>query len=455
MVYAALDDLVASSAHAKQQKTKGTDAEIDDFEAFDTEFQFLLLDDVLPTDKTEGGDKINLKESALDRHGAELNNSLVSLVSRPSMSGTRFSLGGLSVTKMDASALQHGNMAAAVRTLMSTLNREGGDAGGSNLRILSDRSDVNHSGILHLPGTAIHASNQNGPRHSHIGAVMMNPSHAEGLSPMEVDDEVGGLYYADGDENDGPGFDMNDEINLSRKFEETTEKSKSVQFKASAKHSKADPWDLLDPHDTESVTGRSLKVGITYKLPCGLVEPPSQCVTGASTKRKHEPRFQEQPAIKENMCIAAATFKAIMANDRRRREQVGNSRNEGDTALSEDYNASVEDYVLQRPIVPVKGLIFGHEFAYIAKAEAKRRVAERRLRRKVVAENPSALPEKEANNLLGYDDHDDNGEDFDFGGGDDGSFGGGEDVDNDKAAMGNTGMVSLDHVYLTSEHGKC
>ena len=44
LVYAALDDLVASSAHAKQQKTKGTDAEIDDFEAFDTEFQFLLLE---------------------------------------------------------------------------------------------------------------------------------------------------------------------------------------------------------------------------------------------------------------------------------------------------------------------------------------------------------------------------------------------------------------------------
>lgn len=454
LVYAALNDLASSSATAKQPKKKGNDTDIDDFDAFDPDVQFLLLDDILPTDKTEGGDKINLNDTSVDRYDNDHNNSLVSLVSRPSVSGTRLSLGGLSVTHMDRSAAQMGNTAAAVRTLMSTLNREGGDAGGGNLRILSDRSDVNHTGILHLPGTAIHSSSQNDPRQSNLGSDV-NMSNAEGHAPVNEEDDMGGAFYDDGDDNDGPGFEMNDDVDM-KPVEAAAAKPKIVKFQLPPKSDKADPWSLLDPHDPGPTKGRPIKIGITYKLPRGLEDPPSQCVTGASTKKRPVRRPQERPAIKESICIATATFKATMENDRRRRERMDVSRVNSDdgSAHSDDLNITGNVVALERPVVPIHGLVFGEEFAYIAKAEAKRKASERRVRRKLLIENPTAVPAKEADALLGYDDHDENGVGFDFGGADDDSFGGDDDGEHDQPAMGNTGIASLDDMYRTPDVGK-
>lgn len=456
LVYAALHDLVSSSTNAKLQKKKGIDVDIDAFDAFDPEVQFLLLDDIIPTDKTEGGDKINLKEYSIDRcNDNDPNNSLTSLLSRPSINGARLSLGGLSVTQMDdQSAVQYGNTAAAIRSLMSTLNRECGDTGGGNLRILSDRSDVNDKGILHLPGTATHSSMQGDRRQSN--SIISTLQTGDELIPAGDDADMDSSFYNNADDNDGPGFDMNDATAVSEPGEENITKTTTIDFKLPPRREKLDPWCLLDPHDPESNKGRPLKIGITYKLPFGMKEPPSHYVNGASNTRKIMKRPQERPSFKRGVCIAADTFKATMANEKRRREPTCISRVVSDdgSANLNDTNFSHDDFVVERPNMPMQGLIFGDEFAYIAKAEVKRKATERRQRRKLLLENPTAIPSKEANALLGFDDHDDHGEDFEYGGESNDSFGDGEDGDSNQPVMGNTGLVSFNDVHATVDLGK-
>lgn len=71
LVYAALNELIANSKSASTSKNDSTnkkqsakcnlDKDLEEFENFDSQMEFLLLDDVLPTD--EKGDKINLKSS--------------------------------------------------------------------------------------------------------------------------------------------------------------------------------------------------------------------------------------------------------------------------------------------------------------------------------------------------------------------------------------------------------
>ena len=121
--------------------------------------------------------------------------------------------------------------------------------------------------------------------------------------------------------------------------------------------------------------------------------------------------------------IAMETFRATVANRRQQRTAV----------------AMIDSYVFHnavaRPRVPIMGLAFGDEFAYIAKAAAKRKAAERRERRKLLAQDPQAI--EESGNFFGYDD---------FDGGDNDSIGGNYD-DN----VGNTGIASLDNVHATPD----
>lgn len=48
LVYAALDDLAGVTSNNKNQRSRTADASIDEFNNFDQDMQFLLLDDVLP-----------------------------------------------------------------------------------------------------------------------------------------------------------------------------------------------------------------------------------------------------------------------------------------------------------------------------------------------------------------------------------------------------------------------
>ena len=110
--------------------------------------------------------------------------------------------------------------------------------------------------------------------------------------------------------------------------------------------------------------------------------------------------------------------------------------------FSETNENSVQE-VVDHPSVPLKGLAFGNEFSYIAKAAASRKAAERREERK----------RQQATRHVPLNDYDDGGDDDDMGGGfnfagdddgDDYDYGG----DHDEGPVeNNTGMASVDDAY--------
>ena len=405
LVYSALDDLASSSTNApnKQKSKRHVDDDIQDFESFDPQLQFLLLDDVLPTD--ESGDKINLKQPVND-------NAFDADRTLPHQSMTRLSMGGMSTTKLDKSGIAPDT---ALRTLLGALHTQGSESSsGGTLRILSQNSDIGPDGGLHMPGTAILSQT----RQSSFGLAPGTPTSVQAPThdidaendDLDASDEMD--RHDDDDNDDGVGFQMADDEPLEPPLPIPPPEPIVAP-------TRKDPWALLDPHKPDK-KGRRLRVGKTHVLPNGIDETPSECVTGARTRRKPVVRRQvERPSVDgKPVSLAAATFKATMARERRKLSRVGLS-SPGNDENDEDGGENIPV-----PNVPMTGLVFGEEFAYIAKAAAKRKAAERRERRKLLAQNPEAVPAEEANELMGYDDGAANfgyGND-DYGGGDDHAF---------------------------------
>jgi condensin-2 complex subunit H2 len=411
LVYAALDDLASSATGVvPKHQRKTADAAIDEFNAFDPDMQFLLLDDVLPTDQTEAGEKINLDDDEDNDYN----------VDKTRLNNTRLSLGGMSVTRADRS---FGNVTEA-RSIMGSLFQQGDDAGGGSLKLLNGRCDVGDEGILVMPGTALPRS--------------QNSRFDVNLSPAPVDNNDGGMTYDD-DQDDGVGFELADNHDLTEGFGAAANDPPVVQQAQKYQTKKNDPWALLDPHDMGPTKARPLRIGVTYRLPEGLNEPPSNTVTGAHTRRRMLPtRKPVDRAAPTVVSIATETFRATVANRRQQRTAAAMMSLDEKDSIEQDgsmNDSSVFHNAVARPRVPIMGLAFGDEFAYIAKAAAKRKAAERRERRKLLAQDPQAI--EESGNLFGYDD---------FDGGDNDSIGGNYD-DN----VGNTGIASLDNVHATPD----
>jgi condensin-2 complex subunit H2 len=419
LVYAALDDLASSTTGlVPKHQRKTADASIDEFNAFDPDMQFLLLDDVLPIDETEAGDKINLDED--DEYSADRNR-----LSITRLSTTRLSLGGMSVTRADQSSFGNKNVNEA-RSIMGSLFQQGDGAG--SLKLVNGRCDVSDKGTLVMPGTALPESQKS--------RLDVNSSPA----PADNDDDGGMSMMYDDDHDDGVGFELADDHDPTVHFETADNDPPMVQPAQKVETNKNDPWVLLNPHDIGPTKARPLRIGITYRLPEGLDEPPSKAVTGAHTRRRtflaRKPVDRAPPIV---VSIATETFRATVANRRHQRVVAMTSLEEKD---SMDQNESVNDssmfhIAVARPRVPIKGLAFGDEFAYIAKAAAKRKASERRERRKLLAQDPQAVVE-ESEHLFGYDDYD---------AGDNDSIGGNYDDD----GVGNTGIVSLADAHATPD----
>ncbi len=373
LVYAALDNL--NSQHAttnKQNASRKADAEIEEFEQFDAHVEFLLLDDMIPI----GKGKIDLP-CAGGLHHVDASGFLPST--------TRLSL-GMSAT------IDRSTNGVTQNAVLTTLTNSCG---------ILQHTDGNSMGMFYMRGTNDFQAPKN--RLSSFGAVK-SISCDELIMQQEEGDDADNCFDNDDDdhENDGTSFQ------LAGSVDQSVPEPPKPDFRRQPKKPHA-AWDLLDPHDPEHVKGRPLRIGTTYVLPEGLSEPPSQFVTGARTK-KHAVKEQQRHVIadeRQHVCIATATFKATMANEQRRREGMYDN-NDG---------MMTQDLVMERPIVPIQGLAFGGEFAYIAKAATKRKAAERREKRKLLQKEPGAIPRLEADKLLGYDDEND------YGGGDDDSYG--------------------------------
>uniref|UniRef100_A0A7S4AVB0 Condensin-2 complex subunit H2 C-terminal domain-containing protein n=2 Tax=Pseudo-nitzschia australis TaxID=44445 RepID=A0A7S4AVB0_9STRA len=290
-------------------------------------------------------------------------------------------------------------------------------------------------------------------------------------------------YNADADnyedDDQGPGFVMNDDfhdggndndsndnddtIMVSMDVEETqvgacalassqTFSTKRVAFADSVdndlekkqhrqqKKKKKDPWQLLDPHSLGDTVykPKPLKRGKTYRLPEGIFQPPSECVTGSSTSRTTKPERQSlvQPTLRPSLAIE--NFRVAMGNQ---------------LEPSED--------------ISIRGLAYGDEFLYIAKENVRLKAAKRREERKREQQSSAAvLREREGEQKSGdidnnsnsknshddiYDDvdDDDNGGGFDFGGGGENDC----DYDGDQDyAAGNSGLVNLEDAFGNRQH---
>lgn len=391
LVYKSLEENFQHTQNGKATRQRHSDPDIDDFLSFDPYQEFLLLDDVLPTDDSPDNRKIDLVENNYNEKADGLT---------PGRSMTRLSLTeNKSVTAIND---------AAYKTLL--------DPQGSTLRLL--KAPVAEDGWLRLPGTTNSSSKRNSSLTPLSPLQQVSQEHS-GDESMDMESGFGG--FDDGNDDDGPGFNMSDEAEeMSATVQQQAESSKPtrhVTFAESAPAPKRDPWALLDPHSVDSaIKAKPLKVGKSTRLPEGITEPPSACVTGARTRRVMRPN-----PLQSDTTTGKRRFDAIESFNSKCAFRQGSLMEKEDDALSS---------------LPLQGLAFGDEFAYVYQATTKRLAAQRRERRQQEQSKAGS------SNYVDEDDEEDQyGDGFVFAGDDD------DNDYNDAPLEGNTGMVSLDEMY--------
>eukprot|EP00529_Nitzschia_sp_RCC80_P014674 CAMPEP_0113481588 /NCGR_PEP_ID=MMETSP0014_2-20120614/22486_1 /TAXON_ID=2857 /ORGANISM="Nitzschia sp." /LENGTH=751 /DNA_ID=CAMNT_0000375089 /DNA_START=22 /DNA_END=2277 /DNA_ORIENTATION=- /assembly_acc=CAM_ASM_000159 len=470
LVYKALEEIFKSAANnsssssggSSGRRGKSTDADIEEFYDFDPHEDFLLLDDVIPEDMTASKKKINLPShssmmmkdgsSAGSEDGVRRYSSANTPTDR-SLNRTRLSLGGMTVTRLDGSAMGglSSTSPAQQRALLGILNS-------GDLRLVDRQCDVGADGTLLIPGSSQQSSSssaQFGPRQSLLGDCSRTDQNGEPRSLFGEDvsggdtemGDAGGLNqdYGGDDDDDGPGFvmndygDDNDDATSENNNVVAVQQSKRVRFAAETVNSpargggekgktKADPWALLDPHSAQDtkLTKKLLRKGRTYRLPAGVEKPPSECVTGSSTTnvtQRNDDVSWKQQQLRPSLIVESFRI-----------------------AMGVQLEPETSSFLKSKQ--PFKGLIFGDEFLYIAKENAKKRAAKRRAEKKLQKiASGNAASETGANNTAMYgidDDEDDN----DFGGFD--FAGDGDDYDDygdDTDGAGNAGFGSLDEAF--------
>ena len=515
VVYEVFNDFVQaqlySSKKKKKRKSKGSggDVDIETFHEFDPDLQFLLLDDVLPMDKTEGNRKINLREAVVGQEEGgmsmmNLDNTLATNVLGMANNNnsnnnrtptnndvTLLSLGGvMSATRMmdqngtfmiTRQSLGQSSPTALSRMLMANLQGgpNGNVMGDGNLRLLAGMCDVGSDGALLMPGTrtsvfingeaALGANSGAGGEAENEGdAIEIFPG---GLSPRPEDvDGNNSFGVAGGDDNasfgnndndgfgyddddNGVGFELNDDDHGQEQLEneddiETPKVLNFDQTKQQPQKKKKvveDPWAVLDPHEPSKDRVQPLRIGVTYRLPEGLNDEdrPSVSVTGSRTRKKAATKKSTRSSSLRysNDDFHQPPFLADITLD-----EGDDNAEDGDASLLVETGIHVS-------LLKSNELIFGDEFAYVAKTHAKHRDAIRKQRRlqqqqQVAGEGMRVNVDHHYND---YDDeNDDYGGGFHFDDGDDGSFGGGDNETQPAANRSNVDFNAIDDVFASS-----
>mmetsp|Transcript_16838 Transcript_16838/g.28504 ORF Transcript_16838/g.28504 Transcript_16838/m.28504 type:complete len:787 (-) Transcript_16838:1067-3427(-) len=506
VVYEVFNDFIQAQLHSskkKKRKSKGNgggDVDIETFHEYDPDLQFLLLDDVLPTDRTEGNRKINLREVAVNDNSADmtmmnLDNTMATNVLGMGNNNNRtptnndvtlLSLGGvMSATRMmdqngtfmiTRQSLGQSSPTALSRMLMANLQGgPNGTVGDGNLRLLAGMCDVGSDGALLMPGTRTSVfingeaamgggaggggENENGTIEIFPGGLSPGPDDVDRNNSFGVadhDNDDGGASFGNndndvfGDDNDnGVGFELNDNYAPEeQENEDDIETPKVLNFdqtKQPPKKKKVveDPWAVLDPHEPSKDKAQPLRIGVTYRLPPGLDDEdrPSVSVTGSRTRTKATAKKTASSARYSNDDFNQPPFLADVTFD------------EGDdNAEDRDVSFQVETGV-HVSLLKSNELIFGDEFAYVAKAHAKHKDAVKRQRRRQQQQHddgPEADPYRD-NHCNDYDDENDyGGGGFDFDDGDDESFGGGDNETRPAANRSNVDFTAIDDVFASS-----
>jgi len=417
LVYAAMSELTVSSRHGHGDTVKKMSGkskftkELHEFEAFDPDLDFLLLNNVLPMDNGEGKIDLDVVEGN-DRVSMGGIETAASLFNRE-VNATHLSIGmsGTFVEQSTADKSISIISPAAAQAILSTLVNEGTEKNGGNLRLLNGMCDVDAHGILLMPGSSVLNSKNYGYDNNMDNGTSFNDTldiPAIGINLGDDMEEDSGFINNDaGDDeinndeqdNEGITFELNDgkkealyEKNFVKCQNKATAETVDTQKKVS------DPWLMLDPHDSGVSKNRPLRTKVTYRLPSGIFHPPSSCVTGARTKKKSD--ASRDISLKDNLtCFSAAQSFAVttsIAEENRRNHQLF-EEDEIESTTMEVEGETVLDYNVAVPFSIAK-LVYGDEFKYIAKAETKRKEIEKRQLQKNRIRN-SLLPAGSAMNL--------------------------------------------------------
>lgn len=482
LVYKALDEFFQASKNSSSlsnvkngRKSKGLDVDVEEFFDFDPNECFLLLDDVVPEDLTPMHRKINLKEDLDDIDAQEPICPPGSASNRSHITNnnnvTRLSLGGLSVTRMERNnSSSYGGVTSQQqqRALLGILNN-------GSLRLMSGHCDIGDDGVLLMPGSQSsngrHSSAGFGDSNNNLDASICAEYVTDGSqSGSNMDAGPRNLFENADDDDEGPGFVMNDDfdddnigdpsamnfnesqggiatlassLSSSRKrvaFADSVEEQLEKKHQNQQKKKKKDPWQLLEPHSVgdPSHALKPLKRGKTIRLPEGIYQPPSECVTGSSTS------FTAQP---ERRSLAPPTLRPSL--------------------VIETFRVAVGKQLEPSNAIKFRGLAYGDEFLYVAKENAKLKAAKRREERKKEQESRTLATQrneqqnggKTNDNYNKEDDFgdDDNGDAFDFGGGDydDGDYddpGGNSALNDLDDAFGNDSQNTEDGNHNEGKH---
>lgn len=425
LVYSTLSELQVSTAadtrrKAKQRILTENQQIMDRFETFDPELDFLLLDDVLPTFRGDQLHKINLDKNKdiyrlvnySETLPSNINDSDTALVQNDY---TRLSLGGLSITGLERSAytapseenIVHMNKSSGNKILLRSLitemidgeyeNNNGGSSG--TLRLLGGKCVISDTGAFLIPGTLMYdsqthlevqqddfQSTDHDLEDKNDKAPIRDDVKKEELD-FECNNEIEDCFNSeahnygecDGSINDGISFQLNSDYRS--KIEKTESTPCHIELKSIDTPIGPDPWLLLDPLSEEiTFSSKTLKVKKTYRLPPGIVEPPSECVTGARTKSSHLRRvFPNKRDSSTNTDIsdtagkvyAVSTFTSII--DKCKVDKGVHSNASENEKHDQAMSFVDENITLRKETIPLQGLVFGNEFAYIAKINAKQK----------------------------------------------------------------------------------
>jgi Condensin II complex subunit CAP-H2 or CNDH2, C-term len=341
---------------------------------YDPNQDFLPLDDILPVvDRTRNGrqNAIDVADIAIDDQTTTniFEHRRSSILLSSNISATRLSLGAFTETNqtintsLARSSYGNGNNAAHLPII-------GSSDGCSCLRLVQGGSDISNNGILVIPGTTPVCTQQYDdidqiPCDSHSNEEMVD-SHRIDFGEFD-------------DDNDGVGFQLDKKLGAGNKVTfdlnepaERTENRRCVETGSTPLKSRLDFWRNLDPHSVDSFKPKPLCVGKTINLPPELNDRPSDRATGSITHRILQSDIASV-LVTSVRSSALASFEATITRKRRIAEGIEYG-NQDESSRKED-----------NPFcIPLKGLVFGKEFAYIAAAIAKRKSAERRMHRKLL-----------------------------------------------------------------------
>lgn len=359
--YEVLDELIQQLAAQQQQHQRGgsmagrrvaisntpcgRDLDVTAFRNFDHEMEFLLLDNVMPVDRSTNRTSINLHEDGDDLDNDTTYGNILDTTNlddtalypdyQKKNDVTLLSLGGMMSTSranfdetfvIGRKSLEGTSPSVMTRMLMANLmggghgdySSGGGglggggggcDRGGGNLRLLGGTCDVGPDGVLLMPGTMATVF-VNGIEREAVTrsdeSIRIRPGEQSPRNSINNNESINEFGNYD-DDNDGAiGFEIyNNEENCSNSnnledFEETTVDDATVDAgnrtqtedeipkQKSRPKPVIDPWACLDPHEPTKadLKPRPIRIGVSYVLPAGLGGPPSDEVNGSRTKRK-------------------------------------------------------------------------------------------------------------------------------------------------------------------------